>query len=311
MERRVVGLAAHVRPVFMLPVLATSVCGALLAPSLSAGLAAQHAAAVGGALFVAHLRDGLVDGHRRGEEVPRLSEATYRWATAAAIAVTLGFASLLAATSGLLAAASVLALLVLALLHAPYLDTHPVPVTLDYPVGIGLTLVGGFAAQTGVVTTGVVAVAANVALLLAGIKVGIDRLDADFDRTVGKRTLPVILGSDGATRVAVGWFTLTALVVLGLVIGGVVTRVAAVAVAAALGCAGVTVVAAPRWAVRVQMALSYVFVGSLFVGLCDGDCVGWTVLPHRFTPSAVGQIQLYLVSGGSQLVEHLALTALL
>ena len=53
MSRYIAGLLAHVRPVFMLPVVATSICGALLAPSVSASIAAQHAGAVATTLFVA------------------------------------------------------------------------------------------------------------------------------------------------------------------------------------------------------------------------------------------------------------------
>lgn len=311
MARPLVGLAAHVRPVFMMPVVATSLCGALLAPSVSVWLATQHAVAVGTTLYVAHLRDGLVDGHLRGEERPSLSVSTYRWATVVAVVVTLGLASSLAATAGVLAVGSVLALLSLALLHAPYLDRYPVPVTVDYPVGIALTLAGGFATQTGRLPSDVIAAALCVAVLLAGIKVGIDRLDAAFDRTVEKRTVPVIAGETGAERIAVGCFTATSLVLLGFIGVGVLPRLAAVAAAAAGGCAVATLVATPRWAVRVQMALSYVFVGALFVGLCGGRCAGWTWANRLVRPSAVGQIQLYLVGSGTELVEHFAFAPLL
>jgi 4-hydroxybenzoate polyprenyltransferase len=293
----------------MLPVVATSVCGAALAPSVSAGVAAQHAGAVGTALFVAHLRDGVVDGHVRGEEAPPLSVPAYRWATAAAVAVALVLAASLAVTAGLLAASSVLALLCLALLHAPYLDRHPVPVTVDYPLGIAITLCGGFAAQTGGLTGGVLAVAAGVAALLSGIKVGIDRLDAAFDASVGKRTVPVIASETGATWVAVGCFAAAALAVVGAVAVGMLPRFAALALLPVAGCAVATPAVTPRWAVRLQMALSYAFVGVLFVALCDGRCRGWALVGRL--ASAVGQIQLYLVGRGPELVEHLPLTAFL
>ena len=69
---KLTGLAAHVRPVFMVPVIGISVCGSLLAPEVDVQLAAMHATGAGIALFVAHLRDGLVDGHVRGEEQPVL-----------------------------------------------------------------------------------------------------------------------------------------------------------------------------------------------------------------------------------------------
>ncbi|WP_262177487.1 UbiA family prenyltransferase [Haloarcula laminariae] len=311
MDGRLAGLAAHVRPVFMLPVVAISVCGALLAPSVDGWLLAGHAVAAGAALFVAHLRDGLVDGHVRGEERPLLSAATYRRATAAATVVVLLLAASLAVTANALASGSIVVLLCLALLHAPYLDRHPVSVTVDYPVGIATALAGGFATQTGTLPVETVAAAVSVASLLAGIKVGIDRLDAAFDRTIGKRTVPVIAGARGAQRVAIGSFAVTALAVLGSVGAGVFPPLAVVAAVAAAGCAATTLSLPPGTAVRVQMALSYVFVSALFLGLCGRGCAGWTVASQWSPLSAIGQVQLDLVRGGLQLVEDSPLTALL
>lgn len=311
MRGRLTGLAAHVRPAFMLPVVAISVCGALLAPSVNGWLVAQHAAAAGGALFVAHLRDGLVDGHVRGEERPLLPVATYRRATAAASVVVVLLAVSLAVTANVFATGSIVVLFCLALLHAPYLDRHPVPVTVDYPVGIATAFAGGFATQTGTLPVEAVAAAVSVASLLAGIKVGIDRLDAAFDRTIGKRTVPVIAGTAGAQRVAVGSFAATALVVLVAVWTEVFPALAVIAALAAAGCAGTTLSMAPRTAVRIQMGLSYVFVGALGVGLCGQGCAGWRVVRQLVPLSAVGQVQLYLVRGGLQLVEDLPFTAFL
>jgi 1,4-dihydroxy-2-naphthoate octaprenyltransferase len=309
MSRHIAGLLAHVRPVFMLPVVATSICGALLASGVSAGIMATHAGAVATTLFVAHLRDGFVDGHLRGEETPPLSVAAYRWATAVAGVVAVALASSLVLTAGLLAASSVLALLCLALLHAPYLDRHPVTVTVDYPLGIGITLCGGFAAQAGGLTAGVLTVAAGVAALLSGIKVSIDRLDARFDATVGKHTVPVIASGPGATWVAVGCFAAAALVLLGAVGTGILPWHAAIALLPVAGCAVATPAVTPRWAVRIQIALSYAFVGVLFVTVCNGRCHGWTILSRL--ASAVGQVQLYLVGRGPELVKHFPLTAFL
>ncbi|WP_324760792.1 ubiquinone biosynthesis protein UbiA [Haloarcula montana] len=309
MAGRLAGLAAHVRPAFMLPVIGTSVCGAMLAPTVSGWTGGQHAVAVGTALFVAHLRDGLVDGHVRGEEEPPLSVSAYRWATGAGTAVAILLAASLTMSAGALAGGSVLVLLGLALLHAPYLDRHPVPVTVDYPVGIAITLAGGFATQTGRLPTGVVAVAASTAVLLAGIKVGIDRLDAAFDRTIGKRTVPVITGTTGTRAVAVGSFATAALSVGGIVWVGVLPPIAAVAAVAAGGCAAATLLVPARSAVRVQMVLSYVFVGTLVAARCDGACAGWTVVTKVAPLSAVRQVQFDLVGRGPELIEYLALAA--
>ncbi|MFB6090565.1 MAG: hypothetical protein ABEJ97_05850 [Halobellus sp.] len=282
MSRALTDALAYVRPTFMLPAVGMSAYGALLAPaaSLDIGVAALHAVAVGVALFVAHLRDGLVDGHVRGEEDPRLPVAAFRWGIAIGTAVGIAIAAALYAVAGALAAVTLLGLLALALLHAPYLDRHPVSVTVDYPIGIALVIVGGYAAQDAAVPPAVAAVAAVCCVLLAGIKVGIDALDADFDRSIGKRTIPVVLGPRGADRVAIGVFALAALATAGVAVGGYVGLVsvrAPFALAAAtgpLGCLAATALTDGERRVRAQMALTYVFAGFLFFGACIDRCVG-------------------------------------
>jgi 4-hydroxybenzoate polyprenyltransferase len=295
---KLTGLAAHVRPVFMVPVIGISVCGSLLAPEVDVQLAAMHATGAGIALFVAHLRDGLVDGHVRGEEQPVLSIPAYRWTTAAATLVALLFAVALFTTVSVLAAGSITVLLCLALLHAPYLDRHPVPVTVDYPVGIAVTLAGGFATQTGTLPVDVLAAAVSMAMLLSGIKVGIDQLDAAFDRTIGKHTVPVIAGGTGAQRVAASVFAGAALFVAGFVVTGILPVVASIGAVAAIGCAGATLTVPPRTAVRLQMALSYVFAGALFAALCGRYCAGWAVANQLIPLSTIGQVQFDFVSSG-------------
>lgn len=272
------GFAAHVRPVFMLPAVGTAVYGAALAPAVDPGLAGLHAAAVGVALFVAHLRDGHVDGHRRGEEPPLLPERTYRLAVPAVATGGLALAGSLVALANPLAGLSVVALLGLALLHAPHLDRHPVTVTVDYPAGIALAMLGGYAAQTGSLAPGVLAGAAVLATLLAGIKVGIDTLDAPFDRTVGKRTVPVLLGPDRARWVAAAVFAATAIATVGLVAAGPLSPAGLAATAAALGCLGASLALAPRRAVRAQMLLTYVFAAALFVSVCAPGCAGQSLV---------------------------------
>lgn len=277
MRRLLAGLAAHVRPVFMVPAVGTSVYGGLLAATLDPAVAAVHALAVGDALFVAHLRDGYVDGHLRGEESPPLSATAFRRSALLGSALALVLAGVLASEGRPLAAASVVALLALASLHAPYLDLYTVPVTVDYPLGIAVTVVGGYLAQTGRLDDGVVAVAVLLACLLAGIKVGIDRLDSAFDRTIGKRTVPVVLGPAGARRVAVGIFAATACATVGTAVAGVVPASLAVAALAPAGCLVATAVAPPVRAVRVQMALTYGFGAVAFLALCGRDCAGWAL----------------------------------
>ena len=275
------GPLAYVRPTFMLPAVGISVVGAALAPvsEFAWPIAALHAGTVGLAQFVAHLRDGYVDGHRRGEETPRLSVAGFRRGIWAGSVGVVALSGLLATVSGIIAALSTAVLLVLALVHAPYLDRHPITVTVDYPVGIGVALVGGHAAQTGEIGIAA-AVAALFVALLAGIKVGIDRLDEAFDRSIGKRTLPVALGSRAADRVAAGLFLATALGTVGLGVAGAADLLAVrpeLAVSAAfvpVGCLLATALCPPERAVRTQMGLTYVFTALLFLSACGPQCAG-------------------------------------
>lgn len=267
------GFLAYVRPTFMFPAVAMSVYGGALSGGAADPLAgALHAGAVGMALYVAHLRDGEVDDCRRGEEAPRLSVAAFRWGIGVGSLVVVAFAAALSVRAGPAAALSALTLLGLAMLHAPYLDRHPLG-TIDYPVGIAVALLGGAAAQPGGVTRRTVAVAAAFVGLLSGITIGIDRLDADFDRSVGKRTIPVVYGARGAERIAAGAFVATAVVAAAAAVGS--DRPAAVAAAATLpiGCLCATTFAAPDRAVRLQMGLTYAFAALVFVGVCDA-CVG-------------------------------------
>jgi len=61
-------LASQVHPVFMLPPLAASGFGAVLAGEFDLDVAAVHLSAMFFAVYTAHVKDGLVDFHVRGED---------------------------------------------------------------------------------------------------------------------------------------------------------------------------------------------------------------------------------------------------
>lgn len=284
MSRPLADLLSYVRPVFFAPAVAMSVYGGLLAPAsdINSGAGALHACLVGLTLFVAHLQDGYVDGHRRGEETPRLGAAEFRRAISLGSVGVVGLAGVLHWLAGSIAALSVVVLLALALFHAPYLDRNPVTVTVDYPVGIGVVLLGGYATQTRGVALPILGVAAAFVGLLSGIKIGIDRLDARFDRSIGKRTIPVAHGTGGATQVAATVFVVTALTTAAIV-GSVAVRPGAVvgAVGVPIACLLATATLPPARAVRVQMGLTYVFAALVFGSVCDG-CAGLGVVGGLF-----------------------------
>jgi len=295
LRRAPAGLLAYVRPTFMLPAVGMSVYGAVLAAATTfePTVAVLHAGTVGLALFVAHLRDGYVDGHLREEETPRLDGPAFQLSIALGTLAVVLLSGILAITAGAIAALSTLVLLVLALLHAPYLDRHPVTVTVDYPVGIGTTVVGGYAAQAGGVDLEVVIVALLFSGLLSGIKIGIDRLDRDFDASIGKRTVPVVLGSAGADRVALTIFSLTSLLTMAVGVAGnwrlvaIEFPFAVLAALAPLACLVATRRFEDEWAVRVQMASTYVFAIGLFFAVCGNGCAG-SALVDRALEAALG-----------------------
>lgn len=262
------GLASAVKPTFMLPAVVLAAAGGSLAPSVTGSIVVLHAGAVGAALYTAHVVDEYVDGHVRDEDDAVLSVTACKYATGAA---TVAFFVLLVGllTAGArVAAAATLPLWLLAVLHAPVLDKHPVTVTVDYPVGVALAFVAGYLAQTDRLATGVLAVAVALAVSLSGLKVAIDRLDRTFDATVEKRTLPVLLGDRPAARVAAGVHVVAAVIVVGFV--GTSTLSALALVAAVVSFADAVAVRSlpPRSAVRVQMALAYPFTAALLAAQC-------------------------------------------
>jgi len=198
-------LASQVHPVFMLPPLAASAFGAVLAGSFSGGVAAVHLAAMFFAVYTAHVKDGLVDFHVRGEDDDHpLTEPGCRVALAGA---SLGFFACAAGLWLLVgpgAAALALPAWLIGYHHAPQLDTNPVTTTTGYPAGIAVSLLGGYYAQVGALGVRPLAFAAVLLVLLTGVKVVDDSKDYDYDRSIDKRTVAVVLGKPAARRFAYG-----------------------------------------------------------------------------------------------------------
>jgi 4-hydroxybenzoate polyprenyltransferase len=200
-------LASQVHPVFMLPPLATSLFGAVLAESVTFSLrvAALHAAAMFFAVYTAHVKDGYVDFHVRGEDDDHPMTAS--GCRLALVGATAGFA---ACTAGLWFAVGPWAALLtlptwlIGYAHAPQLDLNTVGATMGYPSGIGLALLGGYYAQAGSFSPRVLGLAAVFLVLLTGIKIIDDEKDYDYDRSIEKQTVAVVLGPTRARRLALG-----------------------------------------------------------------------------------------------------------
>jgi 4-hydroxybenzoate polyprenyltransferase len=213
-------LVSQVHPVFMLPPLAASAFGAVLARTFAEQFAAIHLFVVFCALYTAHVKDGYVDFHRREEDDDHpLTAFGCRLALALA---TLGFVAgtlVLALLVDGVAALLCLPGWLVGYFHAPQLDTHPVTATFGYPVGIGFALLGGHYVQSTALPPTVLAFAAVFVVILAGIKIVDDTTDHAYDRGIDKRTVAVVLGPRRARETAYG------LMILGLT--GVVAFAAA------------------------------------------------------------------------------------
>lgn len=257
-------LASQVHPVFMLPPLAASWFGSILAGEFSIGVGALHMTAIFCSVYTAHVKDGFVDFHRRGEDEDHpLTVGGCRLALVAAGVGTALALTGLYLVAGFGAVALTAPGWVIGYLHAPQLDTNPVTTTLGYPAGIGLAVLGGYYTQVGALARAPLVVAAVLVVLLAGVKVVDDAQDHDYDRSISKRTVAVVLGMEGARRLATALVgTALAGVVLAAVWGvlpptSVVAAVAFGAVALAARRAG------PELATMLLIRGAYVFLAAL------------------------------------------------
>jgi len=261
-------LVSQIHPVFMLPPVASSVFGAALAGRFDVALALLHATAAFFALYTAHVKDGYVDFFARGEDDDH--PLTARGCRVAMAMSTVAFACCVAGVwylAGPLAAAITVPGWVIGYLHAPQFDMNPVTATVGYPSGIALALLGGYYVQVERLSPEVLAFAGVFLVILSGIKVIDDAQDYDYDRSIDKRTVAVVLGQRSAQRFAFG------LMVAGL--GGVVAFVAVAvfppsAVLAAVAFGAVALAAAradPEIATMLLIRGSYVFLAVLVVAV--------------------------------------------
>jgi 4-hydroxybenzoate polyprenyltransferase len=198
-------LLSQVHPVFMLPPLATSLFGALLAGGVDLRVAALHAGAMFFAVYTAHVKDGYVDFYVRGEDDDHpLTSGACRGALAGAGVGFLGCTAGLWLLVGPLAALVTVPTWIVGYTHAPQLDMNPVGATMGYPTGIALALLGGYYAQATAFSPRVLGLAAVFLVLLTGIKIIDDEKDYDYDSGIDKRTVAVMLGPERARRLAVG-----------------------------------------------------------------------------------------------------------
>ena len=212
-------LASQVHPVFMLPPLATSLFGGLLAGGGDLRLFGLHGLAMFFAVYTAHVKDGYVDFHVRGEDDDHpLTRSGCQMALAGAAVGFLGCIVGLWVLVGPGAALVTAPTWLIGYAHAPQLDLNPVGATMGYPTGIALALVGGFYVQTTTLGPQVLGLAGVFLVLLTGIKIIDDEKDYDYDRSIDKRTVAVVLGPRRARRLALSLFAVAMVGVVSLAI---------------------------------------------------------------------------------------------
>ena len=265
-------LASQVHPVFMLPPVAVSLAGSLLAAratgSFTPTVTGLHATAIFAAVYTAHVKDGYVDFFVRGEDDDHpLSVGGCRVALIAAGTVFVVALTGVFLTAGAGAAALTAPTWALGYFHAPQLDTNPITATGGYPVGIALSLLGAFVAGYGSLTPRVAGLAGVLLAVLVGIKVIDDGQDLAYDRSIEKRTVAVVLGPHRARRLAEGLLAAGLAGVVGLAVADVFPTGTVLAVFAFGAVAAIAHRADARVATMVLVRGAYVFLALLLVAL--------------------------------------------
>jgi 1,4-dihydroxy-2-naphthoate octaprenyltransferase len=252
----------------MLPPIASSWFGATLAGQFGLLVGTVHAVAIFSAVYTAHVKDGYVDFHVRGEDDDH--PLTERGCRGALVGITLVFVACLALLWVLVGRGAALITAptwFIGYHHAPQLDTNPVTATTGYPLGIALAITGGYYVQTATLSVLPVAFALVFLVLLSGVKVIDDAQDYEYDRSIEKRTVAVVLGRVRARQVAYGLMAVGLVSVLGLAAVGVFPPSTALAVAAFVAVAAMTVRTGPELSTMLLIRGTYVFLALLLVAV--------------------------------------------
>lgn len=252
----------------MLPPIAASWFGSMLAGRFSLPIGALHMTAIFCAVYTAHVKDGYIDFHHRDEDDDH--PLTVHGCRLALGLATGAFFLCLAGLWWLVDPWAALVTLpgwLIGFHHAPQLDMHPVTATSGYPTGIAFAIVGGYYVQTTAIAPVAVAFAAVFLVLLSGVKVIDDAQDYDYDRSISKRTVAVVLGPRGARRTAYGLMAVGLLLVLGFVAVRLFPPGAVLAVAVFGTVAAISRRADPELSTMLLIRGSYLFLALLLVAV--------------------------------------------
>ncbi|KYH27369.1 1,4-dihydroxy-2-naphthoate octaprenyltransferase [Halalkalicoccus paucihalophilus] len=261
-------LLSQVHPVFMLPPIAASWFGSVLAGTFSLSLGALHMTAIFAAVYTAHVKDGYVDFYLRGEDSDHpLSKAGCKRALVGASALFFACLAGLWYLVDLPAALLTLPTWLIAYHHAPQLDTNPITTTTGYPTGIALAILGGFYVQAGTLEPIALAFSLVFLVLLSGVKVIDDQQDYAYDRSIEKRTVAVALGPARARSAAYGLMALALALVVGFALLRVFPPETVLAVAAFGVVAAISRRADSEIATMLLVRGAYVFLALLLAAV--------------------------------------------
>ena len=261
-------LASQIHPVFMTPPLAASWFGAVVAGEFEVTIGAIHMLAAFFAVYTAHVKDGYVDFHGRGEDDDHpLTVAGCRLALVGAAVGFLAATVALGLLVGPVAALLTLPLWAIGFLHAPQLDTNVVGVTMGYPTGIAMVMLGGHYVQTGALSPTIIGFAGVFLAVLAGVKIIDDETDYEYDSSIDKRTVAVVLGRGRARTLAQGLLMLGAIGVLWGAVSGLFPPAAPVAALAFLSIVFIARSAPAGLATKLLVRGTYVFLALLIVAV--------------------------------------------
>ena len=234
LKRFILGMLLEVRPPVAIPVMLATLLGGAIAGIRDWGTMLLFMASSFLVLFAAHVKDSMVDywvrremelGYRSrfGDSGGILRKEEMALCMGVATGFFFSIMVYLVLTTTWLLLPIMLACFVLALTYVPYFD-KTVAKNIFWPLGVVIVIWGGFVVQSRTLALEPILVGAVVFILLSFGGILDDLPDADVDRKLGKRTIPVILGIEKANRIAYAGIYSGATLGVALSLSGLILR---------------------------------------------------------------------------------------
>lgn len=270
------GLVYEIRPLPMLAALLCAWIGVRLAGG-GLGGAWPLLALVFLGLYAGHLVDSFVDYEVRREpkfvylgvfeDSGGLLPGRVLLGATALSAVAFALILSLARPAGPLFYVVALMGLAVAVSYSPLLDRNAVTVSLSYPGGVVLALLGGFLIPAPSLTLQAGALALVIGVFLAGGKIVSDQIDYESDLAMGKVTVPVALGVGRGALTGYALCAAGLAAAAGVALAGVLPRITLAGVVVA----SVLLVASTRFPVRhgivVLVAGGYAYLAAILLAI--------------------------------------------